>query len=159
MTIIFLSLILLTLLLFLALVFRRKSPKLTKLREEWRKGFKNGWAFEKFSAELFNSLGYKAIVTKGSHDFGADLIIKDRRNTFVLQAKYYTNSISPKAIEEALIAAAIYGVDKIGIITNGEIPQAVRDFAEEIRAKTFVTKVALIGKGEIERMLRGERVL
>lgn len=159
MKIVLFSLILLVLLLLLVLTFRRKSPGLTKLREEWRKGFKDGWAFENFSAELFNSLGYKAIVTKGSHDFGADLIVKNKRDTFVLQAKYYANSISPKAIEEALVAAAIYGVDKIGIITNGEIPQAVRDFAQQIRAKTFVTKVALIGKSEIEKMLKGEKVL
>lgn len=145
------------LIIALYLIFKKRPPKSSDLRKKWQNGFKDGWAFEQFMADLFNSLGYRAIVTKGSHDFGADLIVKNKRATYIFQVKYYSNSISPKALEEALVAAALYGIDKIGIVTNGEIPQAVKNFADQICRKTFVKKVALIGRPEIEKMLKGEK--
>lgn len=141
--------------LFLSL--RKKQPKLSDLKKKWQNGFKDGWSFEQFMADLFNSLGYRAIVTKGSHDFGVDLIVKNSKTTYIFQAKYYNNSVSPKALEEALMAAALYGIDRIGVVTNAEIPQTVRNFAQEICRKTFVKKVVLISKSEIERMLAGEK--
>ncbi len=143
----------------LLLSLKGRSPRLSDLRTRWANGFKDGWTFEQFMADLFNSLGYRAVVTKGSHDFGVDLIVKNGKATYIFQAKYYSNSISPKALEEALMAAALYGVDRIGIITNAEIPQAVKNLAQEICRKTFVKKVVLISRSEIEKMLTGEKLI
>ncbi|HEY8540938.1 MAG TPA: restriction endonuclease [Pseudothermotoga sp.] len=143
----------------LYLIFKRRSPKLSELRKKWERGFKDGWSFEQFMADLFTSLGYRAAATKGSHDFGVDLIVKNGKATYVFQAKYYSNSISPKALEEVLMAATLYGIDRIGIVTNAEIPQSVRDLAQEICRKTFIKKVVLISKSEIEKMLRGEKLI
>ncbi|HOJ88114.1 MAG TPA: restriction endonuclease [Pseudothermotoga sp.] len=147
------------LIIVLFLTLKRRTLKRSDLAKRWQNGFKDGWSFEQFMTDLFNNLGYRAVVTKGSHDFGVDIIVKNSKCTYVFQAKYYSNSISPKALEEALMAAALYGVDRIGIVTNAEIPQAVKDFAEQICKKTFVKKVLLIGRPEIERMLRGEKLI
>jgi len=152
---IWITLILLLCLLLLYAFKRRK--KSTILKEKWKTGFSDGWEFEKFIAEVFKNAGYRSTLTKGSHDFGADLIIKKRKVSYAIQIKYYSNPITLKALEEALVAAAIYGVDRIGVVTNGEIPQSLKKFAQEIEKKTFVKKVILIGKNDIESMLNGKK--
>lgn len=38
----------------------------------------NGRQFEEYLSSLYQSLGYQAEVTKGSGDFGADLILKNK---------------------------------------------------------------------------------
>lgn len=145
--------------LLVSLITKRRPPKLSDLKKRWHTGFKDGWSFERFMADLFNTLGYKAVATKGSHDFGVDLFVKNGKVTYIFQVKYYSNTIPTKALEEALMAAALYGVDRIGIITNAEIPEAVRKLAQEICNETFVKKVVLISRSEIERMLAGEKLI
>lgn len=131
---------------------RRKSVKRNL-------SLKNGREFEDFLCELFNKAGYKAHRTKFSHDFGADLLVENRGKLVVLQAKYYNRPIDTDAIEQAIVAGTIYGTAYVGVITNNEIPDRVKEFAKQFEDKTFVKKIYLIDGKILEKLKRGERII
>lgn len=140
--------------LFFFLISIKKTRKRThKVR------IQNGRQFEVFLCELFRRAGYKVNPTGFSHDFGADLLIETRGKLIVLQAKYYNRPIDTNAVEEAVVAATIYGTSYVGIVTNGQIPDRVKQFAEQIESRTFIKKVYLIDGTSLERLKRGEKII
>lgn len=80
----------------------------------------SGLDFEVYLKVLFKELGYKAIVTNASHDFGADLILKKNHHKIVVQAKRYgyKKNVSISAIQEVFSAQHYHGADEAWVITN-----------------------------------------
>lgn len=80
----------------------------------------DGLDFEFYLSILFKELGYKAVVTNGSHDFGADLILKKDNKKIVVQAKRYgyKKNVSIGAIQEVFAAQRYHNADESWIITN-----------------------------------------
>lgn len=140
---------------FVAILIRNSRRKLVKKNPS----LKNGREFENFLCELFRKAGYKAHRTKFSHDFGADLLVENKGKLVVLQAKYYNRPIDTNAIEQAVVAGTIYGTAYVGVITNNEIPDRVKEFAKQFETKTFVKKIYLIDGSILERLKRGERII
>lgn len=136
-----------------------KKVRLTELRKRWLEGIEDGWDFERFIGDLFTALGYKVNVTKGSRDFGVDIVVWEPGEPVTLQAKFYTGSIKRYALEESLVGATIYGTRRTGVITTGEIPRSLYKLAREIEKRTFVKEIVLLGRTEIEEMLRGMRLV
>ncbi len=143
--------------LLVKVVTRRN--RMRDLKRKWRRGLENGWDFEKFVADLLRKSGYEAFATKGSHDFGADVIVRKRQEVIVLQAKYLSTPPTSSVLDEALAAAIVYGAREIGLITNMPITDAIKDYARKIEQNTFVKRVILIGKSELEKLLNGERLI
>ena len=102
---------------------RLLSGNLSKEKEQERDRFNfeninNGYEFEHYLKNVFDKLGYISIVTKASGDQGADLIIEKDSVKTVVQAKYYTNPVGNKAIQEVVSAIAFYKANKGMVVTN-----------------------------------------
>ncbi|PFV31403.1 restriction endonuclease [Bacillus thuringiensis] len=96
----------------------------------------DGRQFEYFLEALFIKLGYKAAVTNGSHDFGADLIFEGE-NRVVIQAKRYgfKNKVGIKAIQEIYAAKAFYKANEAWVITNSTFTSSAKQLARACDVK------------------------
>lgn len=101
----------------------------------------DGLQFEFYLQALFKELGYKTEVTKGSNDFGADLIIKKDSEKTVIQAKRYKykNHVSIDAVQQIYTAIPYYKANSGWIITNSQYTKSAEKLAS-------VTNVKLIDR-------------
>lgn len=88
-----------------------------------------GIKFEEFVGELLYKNGYKNVeVTKGSGDFGADVIAEKDGNKYAFQCKRFNSTIGPKPIGEVLRGMHKYNCNKGVVITNNYFTkQAIRE--------------------------------
>lgn len=96
----------------------------------------SGEDFELALRELLSHVGYTHInTTPKSGDFGADLIMNDRKgNKIVVQAKRYTNSVKIDAVQQVHTAKDYYRADHAILITNSHVTKA----GHELAARTGV---------------------
>lgn len=79
----------------------------------------DGFQFEKYIGQLLKKIGFKnVIVTKGSGDFGADIIAEKDNDKYAFQCKRFTSTIGPKPIGEVLRGMNKYKCNKGIVITN-----------------------------------------
>lgn len=110
----------------------------------------DGLEFEHFLVPLFENAGYKAEVTKGSGDYGADLILRKRQKKYVVQAKRYSSSIGVSAVQEIVAAMAYYKAGGAMVITNSYFTPAAENLAK-------ANKVRLIDRDELAYMIKKEK--
>lgn len=107
---------------------KKERAESERIREEQEQRLRNsgiygvdqmkGSEFEVFLKFLLESHGYQAQVTKGSGDFGADLVLSRGGKTIVVQAKRYTNKVGLTAVQEIVSAKSYYNADECWVITN-----------------------------------------
>lgn len=90
----------------------------------------NGFQFEYYLEQLFNSMGYKSEVTQAAGDYGADLVLKSAKKKIVVQAKRYSKNVGIKAIQEVVGAKAHYNADESWAVTNSYFTEAAINLAE-----------------------------
>lgn len=97
----------------------------------------DGLDFEHYLSVLFKELGYKAIVTNGSHDFGADLILKKGNHKIVVQAKRYgyKKNVSIGAIQEVFASQRYHNADESWVITNSYFTKSAIKLAKPCNVK------------------------
>lgn len=78
----------------------------------------SGVQFEYMLVEYFKSQGYKAIPTKRSHDFGADLVLERAGEKTVIQAKRYSKRLGLKPVQEVIGSKAYYHARYAIVATN-----------------------------------------
>ena len=78
----------------------------------------SGVQFEYMLVEYFKSQGYKAVPTKRSHDFGADLVLERAGERTVIQAKRYSKKLGLKPIQEVIGSKAYYHARYAIVATN-----------------------------------------
>jgi restriction system protein len=79
----------------------------------------DGHAFERYLSYLFENLGCKKVeVTKGSGDFGADIIAEKDGRRIAIQAKRYSGKVNLKAVQEIYSAKKHYSADIALVVTN-----------------------------------------
>ncbi|MCM3227532.1 restriction endonuclease [Terribacillus saccharophilus] len=78
----------------------------------------DGLQFEHYLSALLKGNGYKATVTQGSGDYGADLILKKDGRKIVVQAKRYKAKVGIKAVQEIASAINHYTANEAWVITN-----------------------------------------
>ncbi len=86
-----------------------------------------GQEFEELLIKKFRFLGFKAMNTSVTGDFGADIIIDTHDGTrFIIQCKRFKNKVNLKAVQEVVAALAHYNGD-IGIVitNNGFLASAI----------------------------------
>lgn len=88
----------------------------------------DGWQFEKYCANLFRKLGYSVRTTKGSGDFGADLILND---SISVQCKLYSNPVGLHALQEVYSSMARYKTTKSCVITNSTFTKQAIEYAHD----------------------------
>ena len=106
----------------------------------------DGYMFEDYLKVLLFYLGYKVIPTNKSHDFGADLIVKNSEDqTIVIQAKRYNKPVGPKAVQEVMTCKKHYKADEAWVISNNKYTNEAETLAKE-------NQVRLIDRNELIEM-------
>lgn len=77
-----------------------------------------GETFEDYLKLLFESQGYKVLLTPKTGDYGADLILKKERQKIVVQAKRYKKNVGIKAVQEVTGAKEYYHATAAWVVTN-----------------------------------------
>lgn len=81
----------------------------------------SGNEFEEFLYYLFLNMGFEVILTPKSHDYGADLILKTRNKTIVVQSKLYHNhTIGISSVQEVYSSIKYYNADLGIVVTNSK---------------------------------------
>jgi restriction system protein len=105
-----------------------------------------GLEFEWFLKPVFERQGYRAEVTQGSGDYGADLVLRKGRKKYVVQAKRYSNNIGVGAIQQVVAAMPLYRAQSGIVVTNQYFTPAAVQLAE-------ANGVRLIDREELAKMM------
>lgn len=89
-----------------------------------------GEEFEECLKAHFRKIGYIVKLTPKSHDYGADLLLKDNKNNYcVVQSKRYKGSVGIKSVQEVIGAREFYGGIRAIVITNSRFTKSAYDLA------------------------------
>lgn len=89
-----------------------------------------GEEFEYYLKLRFEKEGYKVELTKASQDYGADLILSNKDETIVVQAKRYEGNVGTAAIQEVVAAKEYYQADNCMVVTNSNFTINALNLAE-----------------------------
>ena len=89
-----------------------------------------GEEFEYYLKLRFEREGYKVEMTKASQDYGADLILKNRNESVVVQAKRYDANVGTAAVQEVVAAKEYYQADNCMVVTNSHFTINALNLAE-----------------------------
>ncbi len=103
----------------------------------------NGYEFEKFLGQIFQTAGYDVEGTKLSGDQGADLFVSKFGKKMVIQAKNYSGNVGNSAVQEAISAKSFYGCDDAMVVTNSYFTRSATELAN-------AASVRLIGRRELQ---------
>jgi restriction system protein len=112
--------------LFIALIMNRR-PKVLPMDEM------EGHDFEYYCADLLRKNGFLDVeVTKGSGDFGADILAEKDGITYAVQCKCYDKPIGVKAVQEVYAGRDYYGRMVGAVMTNQYFTQPAVDMASKL---------------------------
>ena len=106
----------------------------------------NGYEFEKFLCQIFQTAGYDVEGTKLSGDQGADLFVSKFGKKMVIQAKNYSGNVGNSAVQEAISAKSFYGCDDAMVVTNSYFTRSAIELAN-------AASVRLAGRRELQAYL------
>jgi len=109
-----------------------------------------GHEFEYYCADLLRKKGFIEVeVTKGSGDYGADILAEKDGVTYAIQCKCYTAPIGVKAIQEAYAGRDYYDCMVGAVLTNQYFTTPAVEAAKKL-------KILLWDRGYLESMLEEE---
>ena len=132
--------------LFLALaavwIFIRKQRKKTDAFEDME-----GHEFEFFCADLLRDRGFVEVeVTRGSGDYGIDILVEKDGATYAIQSKRYGTPVGVKAIQEADAGRDYYDRMVGAVMTNQYFTSPAVEAAGKL-------KILLWDGGYLEEMM------
>ncbi len=89
-----------------------------------------GIEFEYALAQLFIDLGYGAVVTQASRDYGADVVLSRGGQKIVVQAKRYVGTLGLDAVQEASAARQHYGAVRAIVVTTSAFTGPAQNLAQ-----------------------------
>lgn len=93
-----------------------------------------GHDFEKFCAELLKKNGFvEVVVTKGSGDFGADILAEKDMVTYAIQCKVYQSPVGVKAVTEAHAGRDYYDKMVGAVMTNQRFTNPAKEAAKKLK--------------------------
>jgi len=134
------AVLLLLIVIIVVLVFRRRRrPALFEDME--------GHEFEYFCADLLRQKGFVEVeVTKGSGDYGIDILAEKDGVTYAVQCKCYTAPVGVKAIQEAYAGRDYYDRMVGAVMTNQYFTAPAVEAAKKL-------KILLWDGGYLEGMM------
>lgn len=136
------AVLLLILFVSAAVLFLRKGRRKADLFEDME-----GHEFEYFCADLLRQNGFVDVeVTKGSGDYGVDILAEKDGVTYAIQCKCYTTPVGVKAIQEAYAGRDYYDRMVGAVMTNQYFTSPAVEAAKKL-------KILLWDGGYIESML------
>lgn len=112
---------------------------LWKIRERRLERFEpmdelEGHDFEYYCADVLRSRGFVNVsVTKGSGDYGADILAEKDGVTYAVQCKCYSQPIGVAAVQQALAGREYYEKMVGAVLTNSYYTRSAREAAEKMR--------------------------
>ncbi len=107
-----------------------------------------GHDFEYYCADLLKAHGFDEVeVTKGSGDFGADILAQKDGISYAIQCKCYDKPIGVKAIQEVYAGRDYYDCMVGAVMTNQYFTASAVELAKKL-------KIMLWDRGYIESMER-----
>lgn len=146
---IFIILLIILALLLLLLVFTitrkyRKKYDIHSLDEI------EGHEFEYYCAELLKKRGFIDVsVTKGSGDYGVDVLAEKDGVTYAIQCKAYTTPVGVKAVQEAYAGREFYDRMVGAVLTNQYFTKPAVEAAKKL-------KILLWDRGYLDSMIEEE---
>lgn len=109
-----------------------------------------GHEFEHFCAELLKRNGFLEVeVTRGSRDYGVDILAQKDGVTYAVQCKCYTTPIGIKAIQEAYAGRDYYDCMVGVVMTNQYFTTPAVEVAKKL-------KILMWDRGYLDSMLEEE---
>lgn len=106
-----------------------------------------GHDFEYFCAELLKKRGFEEVeVTRGSRDYGVDILAEKDGVTYAIQCKCYAEPVGVKAVQEAYAGRDFYDC-MVGVVLTNQYFTAP---AVEVAGKL---KILLWDRGYLDSML------
>lgn len=106
-----------------------------------------GRDFEYFCAELLKKRGFTEVeVTKGSGDYGVDILAEKEGVTYAIQCKCYSEPVGVKAIQEAYAGRDYYDRMVGAVLTNQYFTTPAVEAAKKL-------KILLWDRGYLDSML------
>lgn len=128
---------------FLVRFFKRKR-RFSSLDEM------EGHDFEYFCAELLERRGFIEVeVTKGSGDYGIDILAEKEGVTYAIQCKCYSSPVGVKAVQEAYAGRDYYDRMVGAVLTNQYFTAPAVEAAKRL-------KILLWDRGYLEGMMEEE---
>lgn len=93
----------------------------------------DGHDFEYFVAEIFSKNGFSnVIVTRGSGDFGVDVVAEKEGERYAIQCKRYSSPLGLAPIQEVYAGMPYYQCTKGMVVTNSSFTAAACELASQI---------------------------
>lgn len=106
-----------------------------------------GHDFEYYCAELLRQRGFQEVeVTRGSGDYGIDILAEKDGVTYAIQCKCYSAPVGVKAVQEAYAGRDYYDRMVGAVLTNQYFTQPAVEAAKKL-------KILLWDRGYLEGML------
>lgn len=102
----------------------RKTYSITKLDAM------EGHEFEYACADILRANGFKNVeVTRGSGDFGVDVLAEKKGIKYAIQCKCYSHKLDNKPIQEVIGGLVCYGCTKGAVMTNQYFTEPAKELA------------------------------
>ena len=106
-----------------------------------------GYDFEYFCAELLRGKGFDEVeVTRGSGDYGIDVLAEREGITYAIQCKCYSDPVGVKAVQEAYAGRDYYDRMVGAVMTNQYFTAPATDAAKKL-------KILLWDRGYLDSMI------
>lgn len=139
--IIFILGVLVLVLIFAAVLLRRRRRAPSDIDRM------EGHDFEYYCAELLKRRGFQEVeVTKGSGDYGIDILAEKDGVTYAIQCKCYAAPVGVKAVQEAYAGRDYYDRMVGAVLTNQYFTQPAVEAAKKL-------KILLWDRGYLESMM------
>lgn len=143
------SLIKITAIIVLIVIFMAAAIWLLFRRRRYTDAFEDmdGHEFEYFCADLLERRGFVEVeVTRGSGDYGIDILAEKDGVTYAIQCKRYTAPVGVKAIQEAYAGRDYYDRMVGAVMTNQYFTAPAVEAAKKL-------KILLWDGGYVESMM------
>jgi len=107
----------------------------------------DGHDFEYFCAKLLEKRGFIDVnVTKGSGDYGIDILAEKEGITYAIQCKAYADPVGVKAVQEAFAGREYYDCMVGAVLTNQYFTKPAVEAAKKL-------KILLWDRGYLDSMM------
>lgn len=92
----------------------------------------SGREFERFTADLFTALGYKARVTGGTGDQGVDVIAVKGESRVAVQCKNHKSAVGNKPVQEVYAGAVHHGCTDSVVLAPGGFTRGAVELSKSV---------------------------
>lgn len=89
------------------------------------------YKYEAFIKDLLRARGFAARKTRGSGDFGVDVLASKGAKTFAIQCKLYNHPVGTKSVQEIVSGRIFYKTDYAVVVSDNSFTNAARVLARK----------------------------